>query len=207
MLGEPPSSDMAVNDPAVDSIDAARTADGRVIPMSEHTIVVVADADQPIECWVGDRYSIRHGFEGGEATEADLLVLDPDRGGEIGLESDGGAVIASLAGTDGADAIRSTHLGTNFDREALRETIDRLDRHARHDALLAEFARLAARRGALEAERDQGDLDSDREYCGFRRRLADVEAELDSFTRSFDGEDFRAAFETAGFAPECGRAE
>lgn len=196
---------MAVHDPAGDPTDAPGTADGRETSMSEHTIVVATDGDR-VERWVGDRNSSRSGFE--DVPAADLVVVGPERGAEFGLEPDGGAVVASLTGGDGpADVSRSTQLGPAFDRGTLREAVGRLDRHARHDALLAEFARLATRRGALEADRDEGALAEDDEYRGLRRRLGDIEAELDALTRSFDGEDFRAAFETAGFAPECGRAE
>ncbi|WP_114576372.1 HalX domain-containing protein [Saliphagus sp. LR7] len=186
---------MAVDDCTGDSIEPAPTDDARREPASERAILVVTDADG-VERWVGD------------GADSDVAVVGPDRGAEFGLEPDGGAVVASVDPTDGtADVARSTRLGAPLERGVLLEAIDRLNRRARYDALLAEYARLAAGRGKLEAERDEADLAADREYRGLRRRLADVEADLDDVTRTFDGEDFRAAFETGGFGGACERAD
>lgn len=185
---------MAVHDPAGDPTDAERTGDGRRIPMSDHTTVVVTDADR-VERWVGD------------GADRDVAVVGPDRGAEFGLEPDEGAVVAPVDADGGtADVARSVRLAAPLRREVLLETIDRLDRRARYDALLAEYARLAARRGEMEAG-DKESLVEDREYRGLRRRLSGVEAELDAVTRTFDGEDFRAAFETGGFGGACERAD
>lgn len=165
------------------------TEDDRHQPMSEHTILVVTSVDRPVESWTGD-----------------AAVIGPDRGAEFGLEPDGGAVVAAVDPEEGA-VVRSERLSAPLNPDGLREAIDRLDRRARYDALLAEYARLAARRGRLEAERDGSELAEDRKYRGLCRRLADVEDELDGLTRTFDGADFRAAFETAGLGGACKRAD
>lgn len=182
---------MAVHDPT----DVIRTADGRQIPMSEHTIVVATGSDRPVERWVGDD------------ADREVAVVGPERGTEFGLEPDGGTVVASVDPADGTvDVAQSTRLGAPLDRADLLETIDRLERRVRYDALLAEYARLAARRGGMEAG-GEVDLAENRQYRALRRRLANVEAELDELTHSFDGRDFRAAFEAGGFGAECGRAD
>lgn len=185
---------MAVDDCTGDSVEPAPTDEVRRNPTSEQAILVVTRSSRSVERWVGD------------GAGRDVAVVDPDRGAEFDLEPDVGAVVASVDPADGTvDVARSTRLVAPLERGKLLETIDRLDRRARYDALLAEYARLATLRGELEADCG-ADLDESREYRALRRRLADVEVDLDQVTRSFDGEDFRAAFQTGGFGA-CERAD
>ncbi|MDF9746679.1 HalX domain-containing protein [Natrinema salsiterrestre] len=82
-------------------------------------------------------------------------------------------------------------------RAALSETVDRLLRRGRYDELVAECATLAAECGALEARTGgRSSLEFDGNYVAARHRLEEVFSELDDLLRSFDGEDFRAVFET-----------
>lgn len=82
----------------------------------------------------------------------------------------------------------------------LVETVDRLLRRSRYDELIHECARLAAKRGTLEARSNgRNELESDGEYAALGNRLEDVFSELDELMGTFDGDDFRAAFETCAF--------
>ncbi|WP_226006475.1 HalX domain-containing protein [Natrinema salinisoli] len=82
-------------------------------------------------------------------------------------------------------------------RATLFETVDRLLRRGRYDELVSECAMLAAKCGALEARTGgRSALEFEGEYVAAQHRLEELFSELDDLLRSFDGEDFRAAFET-----------
>lgn len=147
---------------------------------------------------------------------ADVAVLDPDLVSTISnrvvaeIRPPAGqctAVVVSDTDPDD-DAIHLTRcesLDKPLTRRALRKSLDRLRTHARYDELLAEYAAVAAKRGALDASHTREELNADSEYAAIDRRVEELLAELESIATEFDAADFDAAFATSDFAGESRR--
>ncbi|WP_408958684.1 HalX domain-containing protein [Natrinema sp. 74] len=187
------------------------------------TVVLVAttDPDAVTECCssLTERYRVQTTTDGDEALErlddADVVLVDSD------LRTESGTVVATeidrLARPHATAVLRSadqefeSRHGTDIpgdrlvkpvNENDLRETVDRLARRVRYDALMDECATLAAKRGELESHAHAND--SDEEYAAVQRRLAELFDELDEVVATFDGDDFRAAFTACNFAAGTG---
>ncbi|WP_254523604.1 HalX domain-containing protein [Natrinema caseinilyticum] len=179
--------------------------------------VLVADSDPEVvarfRSWLADDFRVETTTDGDDAlailedVDATLVARD--------LQTASGTAVASEIERNAAHTmavLRYTEPGTEryrftgdslvkpVSKTALFETVDHLLRRARYDNLVAECASLAVECGAFEARTDPGcELEADDEYADIQRRLADLFTELDELVRTFDRDDFRAAFTTCGF--------
>ncbi len=179
--------------------------------------VLVADSDSEVvtrlRSWLAGDYRVETTTDGDDALailgDVDATLVDRD------LKTASGTVVASEIERNAAHAmaiLQYTEPGTEryrftadalvkpVSKKSLLETVDHLLRRARYDDLVAECATLAVECGALEARTDSGfEPEADEEYADIRRRLADLFTELDELVRTFDRDDFRAAFMTCDF--------
>ncbi|MFC6765582.1 HalX domain-containing protein [Natrinema soli] len=174
--------------------------------------VLVADDDptvvRKLRSWLADEYRVETTTDGDETLsifeDADAVLVGHD------LRTDSGTVVAAEIGCrmtaqtmavlcDDQEVSPFPAVGAALEKPvenaALLETVDRLVRRARYEDLVAECATLAAERGALES---RGDI-ANEEYETLQRRLDEVFAELDELVKTFDSDDFRAAFATCEF--------
>ncbi|WP_090617167.1 HalX domain-containing protein [Natrinema salaciae] len=179
------------------------------------TTVLVA-ADDPhrvaeLRSWLVTEYRVEATTDGDDAlavsADVDAVLIDRD------LRTDAGTVVADeierrgltqpMAPLHSADEPTGRRrpddsLVAPVTKSAALEGVDRLLRRARYDELLAECTALAAKRGALEA--DAAIVATEDRPETLQRRLDELLAELDELVATFDGEDFRAAFEACRVA-------
>ncbi|WP_336337706.1 HalX domain-containing protein [Haloarcula brevis] len=87
----------------------------------------------------------------------------------------------------------------------LVETVEQLLLHADYEERLRECYSLTAKYAALEASKPPSALAENEEFTELKAELAEVRAELDDITDSFDATDFEMLFrdfETADSAPD-----
>lgn len=182
-----------------------------------YTVLVVDDDEDVVdlfEGWLSDQYTVKTATDGenalAELEGVDVALLDrrlPTCSGDhVAAEierRDGDCMTAIISGvepdTDIVHISCGEYLVKPVGKTELLDTVERLRQRARYDDQLAECANLAAKRGALEASNPRAELERDPEYVGLCRRIDELRAELDDLTRTFDAEDFQAAFETPDF--------
>lgn len=79
-------------------------------------------------------------------------------------------------------------------KEDLFQTIEQLLRYADYEERLRECYSLTAKYAALESSKPQAVLDESEEFTELKAELAEVRAELDELTDSFDAADFELLF-------------
>lgn len=74
------------------------------------------------------------------------------------------------------------------DREALLETVERLELLLEYDEAQRELSSLRVKRNVLEVEKYPGALDKSEEFTRLEDRIAELEAELDDLEAAFDSQ-------------------
>lgn len=181
----------------------------------ETTVLVAADGPSVIDdlrSWLSENYQVYATTDGDDALETfedtDAALIDSELrtgdGAVVATELDqrsGPQQVAVLHSSDRPTACRGHPVDSLVEpltRTAVLETVDRLLRRARYDELMSECATLAAKRTELEANGTPSRA-MERELETLRRRLEELLSELDSLLATFDGADFRAAFETCQY--------
>lgn len=194
------------------------------IVTDEAAPVVAIVEDEPAvaesyELWLRDRYEIRRASDGLEALEViddtvDVVLLDrmmPELSGREVLQElrsrEVDCRVAMLTAVEpdfdvvemGFDA----YVTKPPERTELIETIERLLERATVDEELQAYHSLAARRGALEAEKTPEELEASEEYGDLLERIDDQAAAVDEGLGDMgDSIDFVSAVRTLAEGPD-----
>mgnify|MGYP002760805927 CR=1 FL=1 len=195
--------------------------------MSEEPPIVLVVEDEPdladlYAAWLGDEYRVRTAYGGQEAIDAlsediDVILLDrrmPGLSGdevletvrERGIDCRVAMVTAVEPDFDIVEMGFDDYLVKPVTKEALRETVEELNRRSQYDAGVQEFFSLASKRAVLESEKGRATLEESEEYEELTERLDELKGSLDEaitgMTDHADFENLFREFETDADVPE-----
>ncbi|MFY4813785.1 response regulator [Haloarcula argentinensis] len=177
------------------------------------TILVVDDEPAVADVYtdqLGDRYTVETAYSGEAAlskldSAVDVVLLDrrmPDLSGDEVLsairEKRYDTRVAMVTAVDpDFDIIEmpfDDYVLKPVSKEDLFQTIEQLLLYADYEERLRECYSLTAKYAALESSKPQTVLDESEEFTALEAELAEVRAELDELTDSFDAADFELLF-------------
>ncbi|EMA22312.1 response regulator [Haloarcula argentinensis] len=177
------------------------------------TILVVDDEPAVADVYadqLGDQYIVETAYSGEAAlskldSAVDVVLLDrrmPDLSGDEVLseirEKRYDTRVAMVTAVDpDFDIIEmpfDDYVLKPVSKEDLFQTIEQLLRYADYEERLRECYSLTAKYAALESSKPQTVLDESEEFTALEAELAEVRAELDELTDSFDAADFELLF-------------
>ena len=177
------------------------------------TILVVDDEPAVADVYadqLGDRYTVETAYSGEAAlskldSAVDVVLLDrrmPDLSGDEVLsairekryDTRVAMVTAVDADFDIIEMPFDDYVLKPVSKEDLFQTIEQLLRYADYEERLRECYSLTAKYAALESSKPRTVLDESEEFTELKAELAEVRAELDELTDSFDAADFELLF-------------
>ncbi|WP_058992617.1 response regulator [Haloarcula sp. CBA1127] len=176
-----------------------------ILVVDDEPAVADVYADQ-----LGDRYTVETAYSGEAAlskldSTVDVVLLDrrmPDLSGDEVLsairEQRYDTRVAMVTAVDpDFDIIEmpfDDYVLKPVSKEDLFQTIEQLLLYADYEERLRECYSLTAKYAALESSKPQAVLDESEEFTALEAELAEVRAELDELTDSFDATDFELLF-------------
>lgn len=177
------------------------------------TILVVDDESAVADVYaeqLRDRHTVETAYSGEAAlskldSAVDIVLLDrrmPDLSGDEVLsairEKRYDTRVAMVTAVDpDFDIIEmpfDDYVLKPVSKEDLFQTIEQLLLYADYEERLRECYSLTAKYAALESSKPQAVLDESEEFAALEAELAEVRAELDELTDSFDATDFELLF-------------
>lgn len=184
------------------------------------TVLIVEDERDLCDLfagWLDDAFDVRAAYNGEQGLEqvdetVDVVLLDrrmPDPSGDEVLQEIRERELDCRVVMVTAVEPEFDIVGMGFDDyltkpvtpDELRTAVDSVLVRRQYDAEVQELFALYSTRRVLEAENVAAASEHRGDYDELQQRIRTLEAELDGRVRSFDDEDFRAAFLTLGGAP------
>lgn len=176
------------------------------------TILIIDDDPRLVNMyagWLESDYQVKRAYHGEDGLkkvteEVDVVILDrrmPGLSGEevlerirdLGLDT---RVIMLTAVEPDLDIVEmdfDSYVVKPGDREGLRDIITDLLTRGSYDELTEEYLVLNAKRALLESELGQAELDQDQRYRWLKRRLDELETQIEDPTSTLESADHVAA--------------